>query len=115
MSNACNFINVAEVDTLLSGHMKTFNIHGRPVVLVNVEGEFFAFADFCLHWGVRLSDGCLQGHVVRCKAHGWNHDFVKGEVIASDPPGDEGRRMITFETKLLEGAIWVSTVPKKAG
>jgi nitrite reductase/ring-hydroxylating ferredoxin subunit len=106
------FVPVATVEDIPSGEMKAFTVLGKPIVVTNVEGEYYAFADYCLHWGVRLSDGCLQGNVVRCRAHGWHHDFVKGEVVASDLPSAEGKRMITFETKVLDGSVWVSTSRK---
>jgi 3-phenylpropionate/trans-cinnamate dioxygenase ferredoxin component len=109
-----HFVEVATISDLPPGQMRAFTILGRPVVLANIDGEFHAFADSCKHWGVRLSDGCLQGRVVRCRAHGWNHDIVKGEVIASDPPGEEGARMITFETRVVGATVWVSTERKRS-
>jgi 3-phenylpropionate/trans-cinnamate dioxygenase ferredoxin subunit len=106
------FIKVAHIDELPVGKMVRFELQQRPAVLVNLGGAFHAFADYCMHWGVRLSDGCLQGQVVRCKAHGWNHDIVRGE--ASDPRGGEAMRMFTFETRVDDGHVWVCTVGKNA-
>ena len=115
ISDSPLFIEVAPLADLPPGKMKPFMLPQGPLVLVNIEGEVFAFADYCMHWGVRLSDGCLEGHVVRCRAHGWNHDIAKGEVIESEPAGDTGRRMITFDTKIAGGTVWVSTARKKRG
>jgi 3-phenylpropionate/trans-cinnamate dioxygenase ferredoxin subunit len=80
--------------------MKRIVASGRAVVLANIGGKYYAFEDRCLHWGVKLSDGCLEGDLVRCRAHGWRHDVVRGEVAASQPPGDEGLPINTFAVEV---------------
>jgi 3-phenylpropionate/trans-cinnamate dioxygenase ferredoxin subunit len=100
-------IPVANVRDVPPGQMKRFVTGNRAVVLANVDGRFFAFEDRCQHWGVRLSDGKLEGCVVRCRAHGWRHDIARGEVVASEPPGDEGQRIATFKVDIKDGVIFV--------
>lgn len=107
------FIEVVQVNDLPMGSLKRFVVENRAIALANVDGHFYAFEDRCLHWGVRLSDGCLEKDVVRCRAHGWKHDLAKGEIVASTPPGDEGRRLVCFDTRIHEGSVWVSTVAKR--
>lgn len=106
------FIKVAPANGIAAGDLKRIVIENRAIALANVDGRFYAFEDRCLHWGVRLSDGCLEGSVVRCRAHGWKHDLAKGEIVASTPPGDEGRRLACFETRIHEGWVWVGTIAK---
>lgn len=106
------FIKVVPVDELPPGGLRRFVIENKAIALANVGGHFYAFEDRCLHWGVRLSDGCLEENVVRCRAHGWKHDLAKGEIVASTPPGDEGRRLVCFDTRIHEGSVWVSTVKR---
>jgi 3-phenylpropionate/trans-cinnamate dioxygenase ferredoxin subunit len=100
-------IPVAKTDDIPPGQMKRIVTANRAVVLANVDGRFYAFEDRCQHWGVRLSDGKLEGCVVRCRAHGWRHDIAHGEVVASEPPGDEGQRIATFQVDIKEGVIFV--------
>lgn len=100
-------IAVAKVEDIAPGQMKRFVAANRGVVLANVDGRFYAFEDRCQHWGVRLSDGKLEGCVVRCRAHGWRHDIARGEVVASHPPGDEGQRIATFAVDVRDGVILV--------
>lgn len=101
------FTPVARVEDIAPGTMKRFVVSRRAVVLANIDGRFYAFEDRCQHWGVRLSDGALEGCVVRCRAHGWRHDIVRGEVVASEPPGDEGQRIATFEVDIRDGVVLV--------
>jgi len=106
-NQADEFVLVAMVGDLEPGQIKRFAASGRAVAIANIDGKYVAFEDRCLHWGVKLSDGCLQGNVVRCRAHGWRHDVVRGEVVASEPPGDEGRRISTFKVEIRDDAIFV--------
>jgi nitrite reductase/ring-hydroxylating ferredoxin subunit len=113
-SNACptssesgEFAAVANVEDIAPGTMKRFVVSNRAVVLANIDGRYYAFEDRCQHWGVRLSDGALEGCVVRCRAHGWRHDIVRGEVVASEPPGDEGQPLATFKVDVKDGVVLV--------
>lgn len=101
------FVAVAQIDELAPGNMKRFVVLDRALVLANIDGSFHAFEDRCLHWGVKLSNGCLEGNTVRCRAHGWKHDVVRGEIVASEPPGDEGRRVRTFKIKIRDRTVFV--------
>jgi nitrite reductase/ring-hydroxylating ferredoxin subunit len=105
------FVKAAQTSDLPVGSMKRFMVEGHGLALANINGTVYAFEDRCLHWGVRLSDGSLEGNVVRCRAHSWKHDLTKGEVVVSVPPGDEGTHFTTFATKILDNTIWVSTEP----
>jgi 3-phenylpropionate/trans-cinnamate dioxygenase ferredoxin subunit len=100
-------IAVAKAHDIAPGQMKRIAGADRALVLANVDGRYFAFEDRCRHWGVRLSDGKLEGCVVRCRAHGWRHDIARGEVVASEPPGDEGQRLATFEVDVKDGVVFV--------
>jgi len=108
-----DFVKTIRTDELPPGSLKRFVAGNRAIALANIDGNIHAFEDRCLHWGVRLSDGCLEDNVVRCRAHGWKHDLVKGEVAASEPPGDEGRPLVTFTTQIRDGFIWVGTTPQR--
>ncbi len=112
-NNPQDFVKTIRADELPPGCLKRFVAGNRAIALANIDGSIHAFEDRCLHWGVRLSDGCLEENVVRCRAHGWKHDLVKGEVAASDPPGDEGRRLVTFTTQIHDGFIWVGATPQR--
>ena len=49
-----------------------------PVVLVNVEGEYFALNDICTHQDASLSDGEIIGDELECPLHGGAFDIRTG-------------------------------------
>lgn len=76
-----SFCKVATFDELWSGEKVGLVVHGRPVLLVNVDGKICAYEDRCRHKGVPLSKGKLDGHVLACAVHGWLYDACSGAGI----------------------------------
>ena len=70
-------------------------IRGRPIVIFNLKGEYFAMLDRCPHQAAALSQGILSGiseadgpgpvrcsrsgEFVRCPWHGWEFDIRTGQ------------------------------------
>jgi 3-phenylpropionate/trans-cinnamate dioxygenase ferredoxin subunit len=68
-------IPVASVDELTPGRRKLAFVDGRSVVLFNIEGNVIAIENSCPHNGASLANGQLDGHVLRCPAHGLRFDL----------------------------------------
>lgn len=107
------YVKVAAIGEIAAGKMKPVKLQGRPIVVANVDGKYYAFADYCLHWGVKLSDGCLNDRIVRCRVHGWLYDIVDGVVVGTDSPSYEGRPIVTFDAKVMGDAVWVNPTPRR--
>ena len=88
---------VAAVADIPPGARKLVDVAGRPVVVFNLEGEFFALNNRCPHLGGSLHHGvqtslvqsdepgeykCSRpGEVVKCPWHGWEFDIRTGRSI----------------------------------
>jgi nitrite reductase/ring-hydroxylating ferredoxin subunit len=86
---------VAVVGEIPPGGQKAVKAGGRPIVVYNLEGEYFALLDKCPHQGAPLSKGvrtglaghdgpgrpCMrrQGEIVMCPNHGWEFDIRTGQ------------------------------------
>jgi nitrite reductase/ring-hydroxylating ferredoxin subunit len=85
---------------LADGELRSVQAGGRNLAVVRVGDERFACANRCLHYGVRLSDGRLEGSVVECRWHHWRYDLATGSVQGecdSDCGGDTSP-FSSFET-----------------
>ena len=76
-----SFIKVANTNDLKPGENKVVNANGTGVALFNVEGEFFAISNTCLHRGGPLGEGFLEGDVVTCPWHGWRYNVKTGTNV----------------------------------
>ena len=73
-----NFIKVANTSELKPGESKVVEVSGEQVALFNVDGEFFAINNTCLHRGGPLGEGFVEGDVVTCPWHGWRYNVKTG-------------------------------------
>lgn len=76
------FIKVAQVGEIRPGQKKVVDVGGVPVVVVNLDGQFFAVEDICTHDGGPLGEGDLEGHQIICPRHGARFDVRTGAVLA---------------------------------
>jgi 3-phenylpropionate/trans-cinnamate dioxygenase ferredoxin subunit len=80
------FVKVATGHECPPGTMKRVMIGGRPILIANVDGCFYAADDTCTHEDASLSKGSLKGDLVTCPLHGSRFNLRTGEVL--DEPAD---------------------------
>ncbi len=98
-----SFVKVARVEEIAPGEKKTVEVDGVEVVIVNVDGEFYAVEDVCTHDGGPLGDGELEGCQLICPRHGARFDVRTGKALTL--PAFEP--VATFAVKVQDGDIWV--------
>ena len=76
-----NFVKATNTNDLKPGENKVVNVDGTDVALFNVDGEFFAISNTCLHRGGPLGEGFLEGDVVSCPWHGWRYNVKTGQNV----------------------------------
>ena len=81
------FVKVAVTTDLPLGEIMLVEVNDERVVLANMDGQYYAVADECTHAGCPLSDGELDGAVLKCPCHGGEFDVRTGAVVS--PPADE--------------------------
>jgi NADPH-dependent 2,4-dienoyl-CoA reductase/sulfur reductase-like enzyme/nitrite reductase/ring-hydroxylating ferredoxin subunit len=73
------------VDTLLQdGHMQSFELEGKTVLLSRVGGQYYASGGKCTHYGAPLKEGVLRGHTLICPWHHACFDVRSGTRL--EPP-----------------------------
>ncbi len=79
------------------------------VLLVNVDGEFYAADDGCPHMprAGRLSEGRRDGALVECPIHGSCFDLLTSAVL--EPPARRGPS--TLDVAVLNGYVCVNISP----
>lgn len=89
------FVPVEKVSDLPPGRMTRVTVDRERILLVNVDGTFYALSDMCGHQRAPLSRGKLEGHVVECPLHFARYDVRTGALlsgpVAEDVPCHEVR------------------------
>src|ERR1700688_621944 len=75
------FVRVAKATDIAPGQIREIRLEGMTIALANIEGQFHAISNTCLHRGGPLGQGSLQGNVVTCPWHGWQYDVTNGKVV----------------------------------
>jgi nitrite reductase/ring-hydroxylating ferredoxin subunit len=120
---------VARTSEIAPGQRKLFSIGGRPVVVFNLAGEFFALLNRCPHQGASLCDGLVTGfvsstapgeytyeragEVIRCPWHGWEFDIKTGQSWFDPAKAKVRTYQATARSgsQLMEGSHKAETFP----
>ena len=93
MSQNQDYVEAAKVSEISQGHMKHIEINGKEIVIANLDGKFYAFAERCGHMNARLSRGNINQNIVTCPFHAAKFDITSGkkigEPVLETPPGME--------------------------
>ena len=93
MSQNQDYVEAGKVSEISNGQMKHVEINGKEIVIANLNGKFYAFAERCGHMNARLSRGNINQNVVTCPFHAAKFDITSGKKIGEPvleiPPGME--------------------------
>ena len=89
-----SFVEATQVDQVPDGQMKSFNVNGEEILVVNNEGKFYAISGTCPHMGGELSKGILEGTIVTCPLHHSRYEVTTGNCLSGPKMG-----FVTLKTK----------------
>jgi 3-phenylpropionate/trans-cinnamate dioxygenase ferredoxin component len=75
------FVDAARTSDIPIGDKRSFDVSGQPIMIVNLDGKFYAVRNKCTHLGGDLSKGVLEGNVVTCPRHGSQFDVTNGKNL----------------------------------
>jgi nitrite reductase (NADH) small subunit len=109
---------VISAGELSRGERAMIEIDGLEIGVFNIDGEYHALANYCVHQGgpgcggritgkvTEAEDGTLtydqRGEVVCCPWHGWEYDITTGEHLADPSLG-----LLTFDVVERDGDLYV--------
>jgi len=98
-----DWIAVTAVVDVPAGGWHEVDVNNTSILLININGEFYAIENLCTHDGGTLSDGHIEDYEVVCPRHGAKFCIKTGAVTA--PPAYEDIK--TFPVKVENGKVWV--------
>ena len=75
-------IIVGKTSDIPAGKMQKVSADGKEILVINVDGNYYAMDDTCTHAGASLSEGKLEGPVLTCDWHGAKFDCKTGKLHA---------------------------------
>jgi nitrite reductase (NADH) small subunit len=78
-----DFSRVTSTGDLPAGQGMETSVDGRSVALFNVDGQFYAISNTCVHRGGPLGQGYVDGETVMCPWHAWTFNVRTGENVVN--------------------------------
>lgn len=97
-----NFVKAVNASDIPAGQGKACEVGGKTVAVFNVNGQFCAIDNTCVHRGGPLGEGDLEGNVVTCPWHGWQYDVTTGVS-----PVNPAAKVKKFNCKVEGGDVLV--------
>ena len=97
-------MSVARLAELTEGQLQVADVGGHPVVLVRLVRDVYALDGRCPHRGGPMTEGKLEGDVIRCPWHGFRFDVRSGEVVW--PSGWDP--LSSYRTRVRDGTVEVA-------
>ena len=94
---------VTKASELSPGQMRWVAVDRERVLLVNVDGAFYALRDACGHRQAPLSRGTLEGYAVECPLHFARFDVRTGKLLSGPVATD----VPTYEVRLDGDTVYV--------
>jgi nitrite reductase/ring-hydroxylating ferredoxin subunit len=115
-------VRVADIDDLPAGEGTLVEADGVEVAVFNVDGEYYAVGNTCLHRGGPICKGKTMTEVaaedrgpterikewytdvptVSCPWHGWEYRLETGEHL-----GDSDLKLPTYDVSVEDDAVFV--------
>jgi uncharacterized membrane protein/nitrite reductase/ring-hydroxylating ferredoxin subunit len=97
------FVPVAEAGSLRDRETLRVQVGGKVMAVANLNGDFYAFQEFCTHRFGPLSEGAFYDGQVECPWHRSCFDVRTGNVTQGPAKVD----LETYEVQVREGKLWV--------
>lgn len=98
------FYTFVPADELPEGSREVFDVGNMSILLLNVNGEYFAVENLCSHAAYTLENGALHdGCQLECPTHGAIFDIRTGEALSAPAYTP----IKTFATRVENGEIQV--------
>jgi nitrite reductase (NADH) small subunit len=85
-----------------SNEAREFPCGDKVICIANVNGEFSAMDNVCLHRGGPLGQGVVEKGKVVCPWHGWAYDPKTGQAVHNP-----AAKVVVYPIKIENGEVWV--------
>ena len=62
--------------------MKMVKLGEKEILIINLDGKYYAIGNRCTHRGGELSKGTVEGTTINCPRHKAKFDVTTGKVIS---------------------------------
>jgi len=98
------FVKLASINDAKPNSMIGVTVNDQKILLANLNGNYYALSDKCMHRGCQLSKGKLEGEKVICPCHGSTYDLKTGNFLK----GPTKKAQPKYELKIENNDIMIN-------
>ncbi len=95
-------VKVAGAQDLAPGQSRLIRVERRELLLLNVDGRYYAVKNSCPHRGGPLDQARVGHGVLTCPGHGWQFDLETGDSLDHPPLG-----LRCYRVEVRDNTVWV--------
>ena len=76
----------------------------KDILVVNIEGNYYAISNVCTHEGARLHEGSLNDRELTCPWHGAKWDVTTGKLILFS---EKLKSLRSFKVSIENDSVYV--------
>lgn len=97
------------------GESKAFSISRdkgikQDIAVFNIDDNFYAISNVCVHKGGPLSQGTLENSMVTCPWHGWKYNVFNGKS-----PHRGGDSVNSYKIHVIGNKLYLDLIPLRLG
>lgn len=100
-----NQVRLCALDDLKDGGAGTFDVEGRRLTVVRIDGSVYVIGDRCSHANISLGEGEVDADecTIECPKHGSEFDLRTGEPLSLPAV----KPVPTYEVSVVDGDVMV--------
>jgi len=91
------FVRVCKASDIPDPGKEIVEVDDRLVVVIHLDGEFYALDDMCTHDGGPLGEGIIEGYSIICPRHGARFDVRTGHAQTMPATSSTGSHEVKVE------------------
>lgn len=99
-----DFSNGVSVDLIKEGESLLGHVGDKPVIVTQIEGEFYAVGARCSHYGGPLNEGIISGEAIHCPWHHSSFSLKTGEALKAPALSP----ISCWHTNVRDGKLFIS-------
>ena len=103
-------LRAGRIEDIPPGSKKFLPDYYENILVVNVDGQFFAVSNTCPHAGGWMAYGPLDGYILECPMHYWPFDVRNGCLAGMEDSG-LFERLNTYAVTVEAGEVFVELPP----
>jgi 3-phenylpropionate/trans-cinnamate dioxygenase ferredoxin subunit len=101
VEKAVTFYEIGPADELPAGERWFLEVEDVPIVVFNINGDYYAMDDVCSHDNGPVGEGELDGTQIVCPRHGARFDVTNGKSLT--PPAVEN--IHAYPIRITDGQL----------